>query len=92
MMCHRIGLPPISIIGFGRMSVSSLIRVPAPPARITAFMGDSGPAQGSVPRGRWISRITTAQDPEALPSAAAKAPRPFTMCLRSARAGTFRDP
>src|SRR4051794_16773613 len=54
MMCHRIGLLPISIIGFGRMSVSSLIRVPAPPARITAFMRDSGPAQGSVPRGRWI--------------------------------------
>src|SRR6185436_15788177 len=37
MMCQRIGLPPISIIGFGRVSLSSLIRVPVPPARITAF-------------------------------------------------------
>ena len=24
-MCQRIGLPPISIIGFGRVSVSSLM-------------------------------------------------------------------
>src|SRR4051812_25059947 len=38
MMCHRIGRPPISIIGFGRVSVSSLIREPSPPARMTAFM------------------------------------------------------
>ena len=38
MMCQRIGLPPISTIGFGRTSVSSLIRVPRPPARMTAFM------------------------------------------------------
>src|ERR687896_975674 len=37
MMCQRIGRPPISIIGFGRTSVSSLMRVPRPPARITAF-------------------------------------------------------
>ena len=39
MMCQRIGLPPISIIGLGRDRVSSLIRVPVPPARITAFTG-----------------------------------------------------
>ena len=39
MMCQRIGLPPISIIGFGRTAVSSLMRVPTPPARITAFTG-----------------------------------------------------
>ena len=38
MMCQRIGLPPISTIGFGRGPVSSLSRVPRPPARITAFM------------------------------------------------------
>src|SRR6266508_3531337 len=38
MMCQRIGLLPISIIGLGRTCVSSLIRVPAPPARITAFI------------------------------------------------------
>ena len=37
MMCQRIGLPPISIIGLGRGSVSSLMRVPKPPARMTAF-------------------------------------------------------
>ncbi len=37
MMCQRIGLLPISIIGLGRVSLSSLIRVPVPPARITAF-------------------------------------------------------
>jgi hypothetical protein len=37
MMCQRIGRPPISTIGFGRVSVSSERRVPKPPARITAF-------------------------------------------------------
>src|ERR1017187_5069259 len=37
-MCQRIGLPPISTIGLGRMAVSSLRRVPKPPARITAFI------------------------------------------------------
>jgi hypothetical protein len=38
MMCQRIGLAPISIIGFGLEPVSSLIREPRPPARMTAFM------------------------------------------------------
>src|SRR4051794_7506515 len=38
MMCQRIGRPPISTSGFGIMAVSSLIRVPNPPARITTFM------------------------------------------------------
>src|SRR4030095_4970167 len=38
MMCQRIGLPPISTIGFGRMCDSSLILVPRPPARITTFI------------------------------------------------------
>src|ERR1700736_6939282 len=37
MMCHSIGLPPISTIGFGRSDVSSLSRVPDPPARMTTF-------------------------------------------------------
>src|SRR5882672_132677 len=41
MMCHRIGRPPISIMGLGRTCVSSLIRVPIPPARMTAFMNDA---------------------------------------------------
>ena len=38
MMCQSIGLPPTSTIGFGLVPVSSEIRVPNPPARITAFM------------------------------------------------------
>ena len=37
MICHKIGLPPISIMGLGRSEVSSAIREPRPPARITAF-------------------------------------------------------
>src|SRR5215212_185987 len=38
MMCQRIGLPPISTIGFGRNTVSSESRVPLPPASRTAFI------------------------------------------------------
>src|ERR1051326_8225917 len=38
MMCHRIGRPPISTIGFGRNSVSSRKRVPAPPHSTTTFI------------------------------------------------------
>src|SRR3990167_561757 len=41
MMCQRIGFPPISTIGFGLRCVSSLMRVPKPPARITAFIHSS---------------------------------------------------
>src|SRR5438874_1548062 len=37
MMCQRIGLPPTSIIGFGRTWDSSEMRVPKPPARMTHF-------------------------------------------------------
>src|SRR4051812_43644543 len=37
MMCQRSGRPPMSIIGLGRDTVSSVIRLPTPPARITAF-------------------------------------------------------
>ena len=33
-----MGLPPTSTIGFGRISVSSLILVPSPPANITTFI------------------------------------------------------
>ena len=39
MMCQRIGLPPISTIGFGLTAVSSESLVPSPPARMTAFWG-----------------------------------------------------
>src|SRR5688500_6438274 len=35
MMCHRIGMPPISTIGFGLIAVSSPNRLPRPPAKIT---------------------------------------------------------
>src|SRR5688500_18726033 len=38
MMCQRIGRPPISTMGLGRVSVSSASRVPWPPARITTFI------------------------------------------------------
>src|ERR1017187_7329098 len=38
MICQRIGFPPISIIGLGRVSVSSVNRVPSPPARMTTFI------------------------------------------------------
>jgi hypothetical protein len=37
-MCHKIGLPPTSIIGFGLEELSSEIRVPKPPAKMTAFI------------------------------------------------------
>src|SRR3546814_7279040 len=33
-----LGLPPISTMGLGRVAVSSLRRVPRPPAKITAFI------------------------------------------------------
>src|SRR6185369_13427027 len=38
MMCQRIGFPPISTIGFGFSTVSSLSRVPRPPASMTVFI------------------------------------------------------
>ena len=38
MMCQRIGMPPISIIGLGRTVVSSLKRDPVPPAKMIAFI------------------------------------------------------
>ncbi len=38
MMCQSTGRPPISTMGFGRIAVSSLRRVPIPPARMTAFI------------------------------------------------------
>jgi hypothetical protein len=36
---HRIQFPPISIIGFGRRSDPSLVRVLRPPAKIKLFIG-----------------------------------------------------
>ena len=38
IICQSIGCSPILIIGFGLNSVSSPIRVPKPPAKITAFI------------------------------------------------------
>ena len=51
MTCQMIGFPPISTIGFGRIELSSLIRVPCPPARMTAFTVSlySGCSRGEPP-------------------------------------------
>ena len=49
MMCHSIGRPPISTIGFGRTVVSSESLVPSPPARITVFMTADHPTMTAVP-------------------------------------------
>ena len=38
MICHKIGIPPISIIGFGLKTDSSEMRDPKPPANNTTFM------------------------------------------------------
>lgn len=38
MICHKIGLPLISTIGFGFKTVSSLKREPSPPAKINTFI------------------------------------------------------
>ena len=38
MICHKIGLPPISTMGLGLRWVSSERRVPKPPAKMTAFI------------------------------------------------------
>src|SRR6185312_10042473 len=38
MRCHRIGLSPIGIIGLGRLSETSRIRVPRPPQKRTVFI------------------------------------------------------
>jgi hypothetical protein len=46
MMCQRIGFPPISTIGFGLNEVSSLSRVPNPPASMIAF--NASPPAGAV--------------------------------------------
>src|SRR5208283_2589072 len=60
-MCQRMGWPPISTMGLGRTEVSSLRRVPRPPARMTAFiMGEYpwtrlGAAEGVAPA---IARIS----------------------------------
>src|SRR5580693_1027787 len=53
MMCHRIGRPPTSTIGFGRNSVSSRRRVPNPPHRTTTFISGflAAPATGA---GRYL--------------------------------------
>src|SRR6266498_3789744 len=45
MMCQRMGKPPISTMGLGRCDVSSLSRLPSPPAKITAFIDHPCPVQ-----------------------------------------------
>src|SRR4051794_26269766 len=79
MMCHRIGLPPISTIGFGRADVSSASREPRPPARITTFIGahpNLPPMSAAVPAtadvavvgagilGLAVARELTRRDPQ----------------------------
>src|SRR3954451_9424687 len=58
MMCQRIGLPPISIIGFGLTGVSSLRREPRTPARITAFTSGRVVCAANVARSALITGIT----------------------------------
>ena len=58
MMCHRIGLPPISTIGLGLSVVSSLSREPRPPARITAFTRSEGNLPRPMARSALITGIT----------------------------------
>ena len=48
MMCQRIGRPPISTIGFGRISVSSVSRVPIPPANVHRMRGELPPDEGAA--------------------------------------------
>src|SRR4051812_26576369 len=71
MMCQRIGSPPISTIGLGRSDVSSLRRVPRPPARMTTFMRASCPgAPRGVARGPGVlERLAVAQGVHRLPEA-----------------------
>jgi hypothetical protein len=38
MMCQSIGYPPTGIIGFGKASEYSLMRVPSPPQNNTTFI------------------------------------------------------
>ena len=37
IICHKIGFPPMGIIGFGIIVEYSEIRLPNPPAKITTF-------------------------------------------------------
>src|SRR6476660_1800357 len=43
MTCHRIGRPPISTSGLGRLRVCSCRRVPRPPQRMTTLSTDVAP-------------------------------------------------
>ena len=69
-MCQRIGLPPTRTMGLGRNSVSSRIRVPRPPAKITAveaiegllaiidtFGGLKATAEDSIPKRLGIKKL-----------------------------------
>ena len=50
MMCQSSGRPPISTMGLGRTAVSSAMRVPLPPARMTTL--------GRCP-GRWGEKVVS---------------------------------
>src|SRR5262249_53216319 len=70
MMCHRIGLPPFSIIGLGLRWLSSLILVPFPPANITTFIrgssAESQPKQSKNVRQNKPEQISFAFSKETL--------------------------
>ena len=59
MMCQRIGRWPISTIGFGRTSVSSLSRLPMPPASMHDLHAVTPLDRSSASRlaARWASAI-----------------------------------
>src|SRR4249919_2948410 len=64
MMCQRIGLPPISTIGFGRTSVSSANLEPSPPARIPTFTAPRPLRDGRA--ASWMSTSSEVFQPKAL--------------------------
>ena len=55
MMCHRIGFPPISIMGLGLRWVSSEMRVPRPPAKMTVFIENNPVLQHSHVACNWLT-------------------------------------
>src|SRR5687768_3835698 len=49
MMCHTTGLSPIGSIGFGSVSLTSRMRVPWPPQRMTTLGMNTLRARGDEP-------------------------------------------
>lgn len=53
-----MGLPPISTIGLGLISVSSLILVPNPPAKMTTFIYSIGGGKSIAKRETYHNGIS----------------------------------